>query len=86
MSDSLPAIWSAEQHTVAKHRILQEYLSAWMPILSHQSVKVSATRGSIKYIDGFAGPGIYDRGEKGSPVLALVPFPVQDFRISISGD
>jgi three-Cys-motif partner protein len=71
MSDSLPPVWSAEQHTIAKHRILQAYLAAWMPILSRQSVKVDAAQQAIKYIDGFAGPAIYEKGEKGSPILAL---------------
>jgi three-Cys-motif partner protein len=71
MSDSLPPVWSAEQHTLAKHRILQAYLAAWMPILSKQSRKVGAARETIKYVDGFAGPAIYEKGEKGSPILAL---------------
>jgi three-Cys-motif partner protein len=64
-------VWSAEQHTLAKHKILIEYLDAWMPILSRQSQKVGGPGEVIRYIDGFAGPGSYDRGEKGSPVLAL---------------
>src|SRR4051794_21996687 len=70
VSDSLPTVWSAEPHTVAKHRILQAYLSAWMPILTRQSQKVGQ-QGKVRYIDGFAGPGIYQKGEKGSPILAL---------------
>jgi len=65
VSDDLSGVWSADPHTLAKHKILQQYLAAWMPILSRQS------RSIIKYIDGFAGPGIYQGGEKGSPVLAL---------------
>jgi three-Cys-motif partner protein len=71
MSDSLPTVWPADQHTLAKHRILKGYLDAWMPILANQSRKVGAVSHSIKYIDGFAGPGIYENGQKGSPVLAL---------------
>jgi three-Cys-motif partner protein len=42
-----------------------------MPILSNQSRNIGASGQSIKYIDGFAGPGIYEHGEKGSPILAL---------------
>jgi three-Cys-motif partner protein len=71
VSDSLPPVWSAEPHTLAKHRILQEYLAAWMAILSHQSGKLGATTRPLKYIDAFAGPGIYQNGEEGSPILAL---------------
>lgn len=51
-------------HTDAKHRILELYLKRWFPILS--------LRGQgLAYIDGFAGPGIYRRGEPGSPIIAL---------------
>jgi three-Cys-motif partner protein len=71
VSDNLPTVWSADSHTVAKHQILQAYLSAWLPILSYQSTNLGASGQSIKYIDGFAGPGIYERGQKGSPLLAL---------------
>ena len=42
-----------------------------MPILSQQSERVGSSDTSIKYIDAFAGPGIYENGEKGSPILAL---------------
>ena len=56
--------WPAERHTVAKHRILEEYLKAWFPILSRYSRK-------IVYLDGFAGPGIYTNGEEGSPIIAI---------------
>jgi three-Cys-motif partner protein len=42
-----------------------------MPILSRQSQKVGQKQDKITYIDGFAGPGVYEKGEKGSPVLAL---------------
>lgn len=93
MSDTLPTVWSAEQHTVAKHRILQAYLAAWMPILSSQSRNVGAGQQGIKYIDGYAGPGIYEKGEKGSPVLALEAalnhsrdFPVPVHLIFIESD
>lgn len=57
-------MWSIEPHTRAKHEILQNYLKAWFPILSRWS-------GRLIYLDGFAGPGIYSRGEPGSPAIAL---------------
>lgn len=57
----LPAI---APHTVAKHLILKRYLDAWFPILGRYNDR-------INYIDGFAGPGEYEGGEKGSPLLAI---------------
>jgi len=61
---AVPTIWSKDPHTDAKHRILEEYLKAWFPILSRYQQRVI-------FIDGFAGPGIYEKGEIGSPVIAL---------------
>lgn len=60
----LPTIWDMEPHTAAKHQILEEYLKAWFPILSKWS-------GRIVYLDGFAGPGVYSKGEEGSPVISI---------------
>jgi len=57
-------IWDLDDHTNAKHEILRNYLGGWFPILARWS-------GRIIFIDGFAGPGIYSRGEEGSPVIAL---------------
>ncbi|MCI0449994.1 MAG: three-Cys-motif partner protein TcmP [Chlorobi bacterium] len=57
-------IWDIEPHTIAKHKILESYLKAWFPILS-------SWNGRINYIDGFAGPGKYSKGELGSPIIAL---------------
>ena len=52
------------QHTEAKHDILRYHLSAWFPILGRSFSK-------LRYIDGFAGPGEYQGGEPGSPIIAL---------------
>jgi three-Cys-motif partner protein len=57
-------IWPLDEHTIAKHEILANYLAGWFPILSRY-------QGRIVYIDGFAGPGIYSGGELGSPIIAL---------------
>lgn len=57
-------IWPIESHTQAKHEILEYYLQAWYPILGSSCNK-------IMYLDGFAGPGIYQNGEEGSPIIAL---------------
>ncbi|MGD0679990.1 MAG: three-Cys-motif partner protein TcmP [Polyangiaceae bacterium] len=58
-------VWALDPHTRAKHEILRLYLEAWAPILSLGGFT------TIAYVDGFSGPGIYARGENGSPVIAL---------------
>lgn len=57
-------VWAIEPHTQAKHEILTRYLDAWFPILASWNTKVL-------FIDGFAGPGRYEDGEPGSPLLAI---------------
>ncbi|WP_235036306.1 three-Cys-motif partner protein TcmP [Arthrobacter sp. 18067] len=57
-------LWDLEPHTKAKHDLLVRYLNAWFPVLSRY-------RGRIVFLDGFAGPGVYNTGEPGSPRLAL---------------
>jgi three-Cys-motif partner protein len=51
-------------HTAAKHLLLKRYLDAWFPILGKYNKR-------LNYFDGFAGPGIYDTGEEGSPIIAI---------------
>ena len=53
-------------HTAAKHDILRFHLKAWFPILGQ-----AFPQSSLQYIDGFCGPGEYEGGEDGSPILAL---------------
>lgn len=57
--------WEIKPHTRAKHEILRRYLQAWTPILSQSN------HPHLLYVDGFAGPGVYEGGEDGSPVIAL---------------
>lgn len=57
-------IWKLAPHTAAKHTILRKYLGAWLP-------KMASWQNRIAFIDGFAGPGKYSKGEPGSPVIAL---------------
>lgn len=64
MATPKTTLWPLEEHTKAKHEILKRYLQAWFPILSTYSNK-------IVYIDGFCGPGRYEKGEPGSPIIAL---------------
>ena len=56
--------WDADPHTLAKHEILEWYLYAWFPILGKHYDE-------LVVIDGFAGPGLYSKGEYGSPIIAL---------------
>lgn len=63
----LPTIWDLEPHTEAKHRILDNYLKAWFPIMTLNKKKHK----TLLYIDGYAGPGIYSKGEDGSPIIVL---------------
>lgn len=57
-------LWDADEHTLAKHDILREYLEAWLPIMSKWNRR-------LLLIDGFAGPGRYVGGEEGSPLIML---------------
>lgn len=58
------ATWKLEPHGRAKHEILRRYLGAWFPILN-------TCKDRILYVDGFCGPGRYEGGEPGSPIIAL---------------
>jgi three-Cys-motif partner protein len=58
-------IWKLDPHTCAKHAILCRYLQAWTPILTQGGYP------KVAYLDGFAGPGQYEGGEDGSPIIAL---------------
>ena len=61
--------WPLPEHSAAKHLLLEKYLEAWFPIMAYMG------RGRVghqlNYIDAFSGPGIYDGGEPGSPIVAL---------------
>ncbi|MFJ7229713.1 three-Cys-motif partner protein TcmP [Streptomyces tendae] len=57
-------MWKLDPHTKAKHDILRHYLNGWFPVLS-------TWNGRIVFLDGFAGPGRYESGEPGSPLIAL---------------
>ena len=57
-------LWPLDPHTHGKHLVLEDYMKAWLPIMTRWNSKVL-------FIDGFAGPGKYAKGEDGSPVIAL---------------
>lgn len=67
MTKKLPKLWSLQPHTKAKHVILRKYLQAWMRIMTLGS---NYNKRAV-IIDGFAGPGEYEDGEDGSPIIIL---------------
>jgi three-Cys-motif partner protein len=71
MPDNLPVVWPADPHTFAKHAILERYLNAWFPILARRERRSGGPSQQVLFIDGFAGPGVYEHGQPGSPVIAL---------------
>ena len=60
-------IWSMDDHTRVKHAILRKYIDAWLPIMTTYN-------GRVLIIDGFAGPGEYENGEPGSPIILIDTF------------
>jgi three-Cys-motif partner protein len=65
MAKITSTVWPLDSHTRAKHEILRRYLEAWIPILAQYGFP------EFLYIDGFAGPGRYEGGESGSPLIAI---------------
>ncbi len=57
-------LWQRDAQTEGKHLVLRNYLDGWFPILSRWN-------GRLLFVDGFAGPGEYLHGERGSPLVAL---------------
>jgi three-Cys-motif partner protein len=57
-------IWTRDAHTGVKHQILRRYLDAWFPILLNVFP-------SVTVFEGYAGPGVYEGGQPGSPVVAI---------------
>jgi three-Cys-motif partner protein len=69
-------LWQLEPHTLGKHLVLRRYLDAWLPIMSSWA-------GRVLFIDGFAGPGEYQGGEEGSPIIAIRAFADHASRASM---
>ena len=57
-------LWHLDDHTLGKHMVLRAYMDAWFPI-------ILSTFERAMFVDAFAGPGEYENGELGSPVIAL---------------
>lgn len=73
-------IWPLDGHTTAKHRILRKYLDAWLPIMGIRG------NGRLVLVDGFAGPGVYEGGEPGSPIIMLDAFLKHSARVDIKAE
>jgi three-Cys-motif partner protein len=78
MSTDRGVLWPFKRHTLAKHQILRWYLDAWLAILGSGSY----AKPDLVLIDGFAGPGRYRGGEKGSPLLMLDAYLEHSARIT----
>ena len=72
-------LWPLENHTIGKHEVLRHYMDAWLPIMLMSNKRVL-------FIDAFAGPGEYSRGEVGSPVIAIRTFLEHRSRKMMTGD
>jgi three-Cys-motif partner protein len=65
MSSTKDTLWDAKPHTIAKIKILEEYLFPYFQIIGR------TYSNSILYVDGFAGPGRYKNHPDGSPIASL---------------
>jgi len=61
-------LWRLDRHTAAKHELVRRYLNSWLPIMARSGAT------SALVVDGFAGPGRYEGGEPGSPLVILQAF------------
>jgi three-Cys-motif partner protein len=64
-----PVTWPREDHTKAKHEVLRAFFDKWVSV--HSSYFAQRGEGLVRVYDGFAGPGIYDGGEPGSPRILV---------------
>lgn len=71
--------WPIDPHTRGKHLVLENYMQAWLPIMTRWN-------GRVLFIDAFAGPGEYSNGEPGSPVIALRSLIDHSFRNQIRSE
>lgn len=61
--------WELPAHSAAKHELLRRYLEGWYAKLAWAGARRPGSQ--LNFIDAFAGPGIFDGGEPGSPIIAL---------------
>lgn len=74
-----PVVWPLDGHTSAKHTILRVYLEAWIPIMASRNDR-------LVLVDAFAGPGVYEGGEHGSPIVMLNAYLNHSQRERIKSD
>lgn len=60
-------VWRSDPHTLVKHLVYRHYLDCWMP-------KILQKFPSATIVDAFAGPGVYEDGPVGSPLLVAKTF------------
>ena len=72
-------LWTLEEPTRAKHRLLRRYLEAWLPIMASWERR-------LVLLEGFAGPGRYADGEMGSPLIMLDAFLAHRSRHQIGAE
>ena len=71
-------LWPLDDHTIGKHMVLRSYMDAWLPIILNSFERAM-------FIDAFAGPGEYDEGEPGSPVIALNSLAEHSYQSMMTG-
>ncbi|HEY3874952.1 MAG TPA: three-Cys-motif partner protein TcmP [Candidatus Kapabacteria bacterium] len=65
MSSKKGTLWPAPPHTVAKIKLVEEYLVRWVRVLGLAGAK------EFLIVDGFAGPGKYEDNVQGSPIAMI---------------
>ncbi|MBB5234503.1 three-Cys-motif partner protein TcmP [Deinococcus budaensis] len=60
-----PKRWMMKRQTEVKHQILEHYLKAYMAVQGRRQPT------TFHFVDGFAGRGVYQGGEPGSPIIAM---------------
>lgn len=64
LPDNSPEKWELDEHTKVKHQILEKYFRTWIQ-------KLSSRNSTLAYFDCFAGKGVYNNGEPGSPIIVM---------------
>lgn len=60
-------VWRSDPHTLVKHLVYRHYLACWM-------AKILQKFPAASIVDAFAGPGVYEDGPDGSPILIAKAF------------
>jgi len=67
MGQPADTLWNSEPRTLLKHQVCRQYLRCWMG-------KICQSFQSAAIVDAFAGPGAYQDGPDGSPVVIAKTF------------